>query len=446
MSTRYSDGFLKIPPSVTQKSKTVKTPFYFYMMEQKERMEREGKWNNSRPLQELIDAIYPTWKEKSKSNPEFLAPYIELHRGWKDSRERNLDNKYDSLGRPLADIRREALRVRRKEEEMNRDIENVVKHASSKVIHTNFYVAHFNYLCRTDKDFFIPCEAAIVEFNLEKGITKCWQEFISPLDSIPEGYRYRCIKYSRETHNISPDFEQYQSDYPKIMDSLQKFMNVGSKSIPPIYVMPTHKEVAECITQFITERSGSNMEFKVYPLPKLLQELCHFPNIFIAQHLMEEDNFSHNPGLACHLHESLQNYYHCSLSVCKRWIFTLVNACSNMYDLTLKPGRHLPPRDVERNLAHELEIQTSKLCIVREERINRFIPTPGGVTSLPAVFDTDKMVKKGVESNLEFSITSNCGGKPNWWSNPSQPAATSTRWTPNTEHIKTFKPTIRKKV
>ena len=77
-----------------------------------------------------------------------------------------------------------------------------------------------------------------------------------------------------------------------------------------------------------------------------------------------------------------------------------------MYRLNLKPGRHLPPDQVEVNLASQLQI--SNLSIVREERINRKVPTPGGVTAVPAKFDSKLMVldkSKGTSSTTTEPVT-----------------------------------------
>jgi len=398
MDVRLSDGWLKIPYSSTssRKTKAIKTPFWFFMMEEKGRMEKEGKWDDRKSMDELVHATIPIWKAR-KSDPVFMAPYVEQHRLWKMNRTRDLENVFDSLGRPLADIQREAQRVRKREVDMNIEVQETVKKSANYVTRTSFFVAHFNYLCRTEKDFYIPCEGAVVEFNLEKGILRCWQEFLSPLDSIPVGYKYKCIQSSRVTHNLTPDFEYYQTDYGKIMESLLRFLG-GGDELPPLYVMPDHMDTADCITQFITDKSKSKNTLKVFSLSKLLQELGRYPSIHVAQALMEEDRYSHHAGLGCDFHETLNNPHHCSLSICKRLFFTLAFSCSNMYRLHLKPGRHLPPDQVEVNLASQLQI--SNLSIVREERINRKVPTPGGVTSVPAEFNPKLMMTDRSKSSV----------------------------------------------
>ena len=88
-----------------------------------------------------------------------------------------MENKYDALGRPLADIEMEMAWQRKKVMDMEKEVEEtVVKIKESRSVNrTLVYVGYFNY----------PCEGAVVEYSLEKGISRCWQEFHSPLDRIP---------------------------------------------------------------------------------------------------------------------------------------------------------------------------------------------------------------------------------------------------------------------
>ena len=146
---------------------------------------------------------------------------------------------------------------------MEREVEDyVVKRKEDQSLSkTLFYVGYFNYLCKTDDGFYIPCEGAVVEFSLEKGVTRCWQEFLSPLDSIPLGYQYRCTKFSRVSHNLCPQFEMYATDYTQILNSLQQFLSKGQiiqSTMATIYVIPDHMEAAECITQFMMDKAGHN--------------------------------------------------------------------------------------------------------------------------------------------------------------------------------------------
>merc|ERR1719369_2063468 len=205
--------------------------------------------------------------------------------------------------------------------DMEKEVEDTVLKANEgkTLKKTLFYVGYFNYLCKTDQGFYIPCEGAVVEFSLEKGISRCWQEFLSPLAS------------------------------------MQQFMSVGKTStttLPPIYVMPDHTEAAECITQFIMDKSGfteSANQLRVFSLPLLVFNLFNssskhsWPIECLAQYTMEKDLYSHHHNLGCDFHESLENPTHCALSISKRLVFSLSAECCPAHNIPLKQGRHLPP-------------------------------------------------------------------------------------------------------
>ena len=173
--------FLRVPPSQSpahddissgpnQTKKVPKQgPFYFFMMDKKREWMSEGKWNENYGMRRLVDECMPLWK-LMKTNPILMEPYIEKAREQKNRQRGDLSAVYDSHGRSLADIRLEANRVRERFETMNRDIEDTVSGAGASVVNKTFYVAHFNYLCITDQDFYIPCEAAVVKFSVKEGV------------------------------------------------------------------------------------------------------------------------------------------------------------------------------------------------------------------------------------------------------------------------------------
>ena len=402
--------WLRIPSAPERKrNKITKSPFYFFMMEKRDEWEQEGKWPPKNTMEDLVHAVFPIWKAEQEKNPEFMAPYVELHRAWKKEQLGDLENKYDSLGRPLADIEREIRRHRMKMANMEKEVEETVYKAKEKKVlkKTLFYVGYFNYLCKTDEGFYIPCEGAVVEFNLEKGISRCWQEFLSPLDSIPRGYQYRCTKFSRVSHNLCPEFEMYATDYKQILASLQQFMSMGKSSdhtMPPIYVMPDHTEAAECITQFIMDKAGHTEitnQLRDFSLPLLVFNLFNssskhsWPIECLAQYTMEKDLYSHHHNLGCDFHEALENPTHCALSISKRLVFSLSAECCPAHNLPLRQGRHFPPdQGIPSAITMELRMDMTRTSHVKEEggRINRFVPAVGGVTTVPDEFDRGEVV------------------------------------------------------
>jgi len=402
--------WLKIPSAPERKrNKITKSPFYFFMMEKKAEWEQEGKWTSRDTIEDLVHAAFPVWKAEQENNPEFMAPYVEMHRVWKKEQLGDLEHKYDSLGRPLADIEREIARHRMKRIDMEKEVEDTVLKANEgkTLKKTLFYVGYFNYLCKTDQGFYIPCEGAVVEFSLEKGISRCWQEFLSPLDSIPEGYQYRCTKFSRVSHNLCPGFEKYATDYRQILASLHQFMSVGrtSKSkLPPIYVMPDHTEAAECITQFIMDKAGytdSANQLRVFSLPLLVFNLFNsssqhsWPIDYLAHYTLDKDLYSHHHHLGCDFHEALENPTHCALSISKRLVFSLSAECCPAHNLPMRQGRHFPPdQGIPSTLSLELRRELTRTSHVKEEggRINRFVPAVGGVTAVPDEFDRGEVL------------------------------------------------------
>ena len=193
--------FLKVPSEGEGKKKGgQKTPFHFFLMEKKQQWEKESKWDNSRSKEQLVkvgpdleepcdhppQAVLPLWEELKQKPPHHMEKYIVLHRQWKADRGNDLEHKYDTMGRSLADIQREGQRQVDLFNNMNRWAVFVrigilvvfmilfkckTARSSSRVLLTvtsacreieetvavlghpgvtgaSFFVAHFNYLCK----------------------------------------------------------------------------------------------------------------------------------------------------------------------------------------------------------------------------------------------------------------------------------------------------------
>ena len=112
----------------------------------------------------LLQVLLPTVSSRSLSKGIIIKA-----RDWKESQRQGLE---DTHGRSLASIRREARRVKERMDKMMEEIEMTVASSGRNIVSRSFFVAHFNYLCKTDWDFYIPCEAAVTEFNIEAGIIK----------------------------------------------------------------------------------------------------------------------------------------------------------------------------------------------------------------------------------------------------------------------------------
>ena len=128
-------------------------------------------------------------------------------------------------------------------------------------------------------------------------VFQTWHKFVSPLDSIPIGYKYSCISYARNTHFLTPDFDLYDKDMAGIFHSLVEFLGGDEEDLPPLYVVADHMPAADCITDFITSRAQSPIKIKVFSLNKLLQELANLPSIYIAEAFLDDTTkFNHFKG------------------------------------------------------------------------------------------------------------------------------------------------------
>ena len=148
-------------------------PFYFFMMEKKAEWVQDGVWDESMSMKQLADKVTPLWNILKK-NPVLLEPYVQKAYGCKANEKGDLENVFDTTGRSLAEIKREACKIRDKMNDMSEEIRKTVEEAQvgGLVTSKRFFVAHFNYLCKTMQEDYPPCEAAIVEFSLEAGVIR----------------------------------------------------------------------------------------------------------------------------------------------------------------------------------------------------------------------------------------------------------------------------------
>jgi len=368
-----------------------RTPYYFFLMEKKAEFERQGKMGN-RSQDSLSKEVFPIWKE-NKGNQTWMKPYIEQYQEWRKQRNGGDGFKFDTMGRSLADLEMQSKKQRMRKDQMEAIIESQISSLGvTGVLKAPFFIVHCNYLCKTDKEFFPPCEMAVAEFSLERGVTRVWQEFVSPGDSVPLGHKYKCQKHARVTHNLLPEFEHYETNHRQIVASLFQFLGSSEEGepLPPLYVAPHHEVAASCIVEFLLAKSAASEEIRLFSLPKLMLEIYNLPldpadvegrmTVHVATSVLETDKYSHYAGIGCQFHEALDNPMHCSEAIVRRHVFDIADVCCRLYQLVLRPGRHLPPDQSLTKPDMEMKLKWTQTCHVKADTINRFVPTPGGVT------------------------------------------------------------------
>ena len=138
--------------------------------------------------------------------------------------------------------------------------------------------------------------------------------------------------------------------------------------------------------------------FELHNLPLGPSNPAAYPSEYVAQTVLEDDKFSHYPGLGCDFHESLESSLYCSQSICQRLVLSLTAACNPIYNLGLRRNDHLPPNQA----VTKPKIELSKCNYVKSERINRYVPTPGGITLGPQTFNPKIDVEHRDKDNVYF--------------------------------------------
>jgi len=393
---RFSDVEVKKPKKKSEK----KGPFYFFMQERKEEWMAEGRWDPSFTMRDLAAACKPHWALLS-TNPDLLEPYFKKANEFNRTER---EGRLDCIGRPLKDLEMEISRIEKKWVDMEREISDTVRNTSPKQLKRKvFYVAHFNHLSEIRGEF-PPCEASVVSFSLEGGILNTWQEFVSPLDSVPVGHRFVIMKRARETHCLTQDSTVYREDMGGILDEILALLRDNKAErdsvLPPLYVGKDDLEAAEFITEFIMKRAGRKVDLRIFPIAKLTQELNNLADIYQAERMMERDDYSHYPGLGCYLHEKLERGQFCSLSICKRQVFTLLTDTARSRNFKLLAEKHYP--QYAQAEAGVMDVDIDELRLAYDERINRMIPTPAGTVVYSPAMEGEE--EGGQESRFSKEI------------------------------------------
>lgn len=130
-----------------------------------------------------------------------------------------------------------------------------------------FYFVDFQSLCEVPikgQTHYLPCEVALVEFSLLRGITRRFHKFIDPgvcvvmatigqcsglvlplgkllchwfdiLGKIPMGYRFSAQSTSETTHQIPiSDFDLAERDYRKLLGDIEQFLDPNWTEVMPV--------------------------------------------------------------------------------------------------------------------------------------------------------------------------------------------------------------------
>lgn len=217
-------------------------------------------------------------------------------------------------------------------------------------IHVNWF---FTRVVGINKYDFCPAEFAVGEFNLENGIENIYHEIINA--KIPLGWKRDAIEVSQQTHRIPVEFPHGNNDfllmYNKLI-ALLKNSQTGNK-LPPLFTSKSLVPAVKSLLTKMTDAAGvTSDDFLIYSLEALFGSLrnaatqsvddCTIP-LVVAENEFGKDTFLSVCNLECDFHKGIDgSSQYCSMSVIKRWGFTICDYCCEFLDIPMIEGIHCP--------------------------------------------------------------------------------------------------------
>ena len=170
-----------------------------------------------------------------------------MAKDWKEQQRLDLQSKFDSQGRSLLQVETEQKNRDLQLVQMVKRIEETLANAQEMgIFHTQkFFLIHVNTMCEIDNGDILPCELALLEFNLKEGIVDTFQSFVRPPDScVPLGYGFKIQSKADETHRLTMDEDPMlhpgSSDIVTIVDNILQRINPGGirEAVTPVYTLP----------------------------------------------------------------------------------------------------------------------------------------------------------------------------------------------------------------
>ncbi|XP_052778388.1 protein maelstrom homolog [Mya arenaria] len=330
--------------------KPVRNAFYFFMKELEPQLRREGRVLNG--MQDVVPIAHPRWKqlpEKEKARFENMAKMEKARLRGRPGDAYRQDNQGNILAHRVDKHTDNEKRRLAEKKDMRKDWP-----PGKELKKLKFYFINFQILCKTEEGVVLPAEIAIIEFSLEKGITKELHRFIEP-GQIPPGYRFTCIQNSDDTHQIPVEnFEQADGNYTGLWIHIENFINPNGElsEHPPLYCLgagENYDAVERCLEWIHGKaRLGApNRIRKVYEIEGLFQELhAHVGNqvskALLIQSLTSSD-WDYEPNTKCKYHDE-KEVKDCSLGIVKRYAYAISDSLCKDYDVQLTRA-HIPARE-----------------------------------------------------------------------------------------------------
>lgn len=327
--------------------------FYFFMLEWKKREEASGR-------------TFPEGLRDVQRDPKCSEEWQNLSSQEKGNyKKKAKDSKINAQlsvkkKTTIGECIDEILEATKKQDEFHQNmlqyIDSVVdmgvKHNCLEKL--KFILIHVNWFFKREiginKYEFCPAEFAVAEFSLKNGIENIYHEILNA--KIPLGWKRNAIETSQQTHRIPIELPEGQSDFSLMYKKLSKLLenNKTGDKFPPLFTAKDLVPAVESLLTKMTDASANN--FLIYSLEALFGKLrntavqnvdnCSI-SLVLAEHEFAKDTFSSVQNLECDFHKIIDSSSeYCSMSIVKRWAFTICDYSCEFLNIPLIEGINCP--------------------------------------------------------------------------------------------------------
>ncbi|XP_033227240.1 protein maelstrom homolog [Belonocnema kinseyi] len=359
--------------------KTKPNGFLLFMMDYRKREERKGRSFRG-GIQEVQNDPQCNQEWQSMS----VDKKAEYNRRAKDCKKGGAGKK-TGTGESMDAVEREKMRKVEFAQNMNDEIESIVAMAMEfgnlplikfNFIHSNWF--HTRSLENNEFDY-IPAEFAVSEFSLKDGVTKIYHQILKT--EIRCGYTREAMETSQETHQLPWNLQCGEDRFEVMAENLKEFLKPGmdGNKYPALY---TSRQISPAVKALIKRLTHSlnvpNETFIVYELEVLFKYLRNAAmqkagvvdsfHTVMAEYELIKDAFSFTPGLDCDFHKNLDGTSQfCSMSIVKRWAFTICDYCCENLGVEMLHGVHLPLKihSDQSNMSDTMSVLSEKINVMQ---------------------------------------------------------------------------------
>ncbi|XP_033329999.2 protein maelstrom 2 [Megalopta genalis] len=356
-----------------------KNAFYIFMVDWKKEQEKSG-------------TKFPEGLRDVQKDPQLNVDWLSLSPEQKAYyKSKAKDSKIEAQGSQskktaLGECIDEVLIAEKKEQEFRQNMLRYIQSVTSMGRkHNNlhkikFMFIHVNWFYKREiginKYEYCPAEFAVAEFSLDSGIEDVYHEIINT--KIPLGWKRDALEISEETHKIPIEHPDGQADFSYMYEQLVKFLksNMTGDKYPPLFTIKDMAPAVKSLLERMCTESASNENtdnFVIYSIEALFAELrnaaaensdCRSIPLVVAENEFGKDTFAWVTGLECEYHKISGRPTFCSMSVVKRWGYTMCDYCCEYLGIPMIDGIHSPmPRTSFNSTNVTLEQQLNNLSI-----------------------------------------------------------------------------------